>query len=111
MMYNLGCLSAETEELAQLRAAFFRQHPVHNAGVVIQFGLGEQVDDAAAGPGLGVGGAKHQPRNPGMHNGAGAHAARLQRHVKFASHQPIVADLTCSIPHRNNLCMGGGIPS
>src|SRR5476649_80927 len=70
------------EKIAQQRGAFFSPDPGGDTGMVIEPGLGEQVDHAAAGAGLGVGCAVDQARDTRMQHGAYAHHAGFQGDVK-----------------------------
>ena len=58
---------------------------------MIQPGLREQIDDAPASTGFGVGGTEYDTLDPRMHDRTGTHDTGLQGHVKRAIRQPIVA--------------------
>jgi hypothetical protein len=60
--------------------------------MVIQPGLCEQIDDAAAGACLGVRGAIDDAGHARVLDRAGAHRARLKGHIERAIVQPVVAE-------------------
>ena len=66
------------EEANQQSGGLVGQHAACHRQLVVEPGIGAQVVERAAGPGLRVGGAEHQPSHPRRHQGAGAHRARLQ---------------------------------
>src|SRR5450759_3074352 len=102
-------LTALAEEGAELGSALIGQHAWHEGRMMVELGFGKQVNYTAAGTRLGVGSTINHPPQPGVHDSASAHYAGFERHVELASHQPVIADPGCSIPHRNNLGMGGGV--
>ena len=66
----------------------------------------EQVQDRARAPRLGVPGSEDHPRDPRLHNSAGAHGTGLQRHIEGAVLQPPVPCLSAGLPDRRDLRMG-----
>src|SRR6185369_3578377 len=50
---------------------------------------------------LRIAGAIDDPADPGMHDGAGAHGAGLQRHEQFATGQTVIAE------HAGRIAQGG----
>jgi len=77
--------------------------------MVIQALDGEEIDDAAMYPGLGVTRTIDDARDPRMEDGPGAHRARLQGDEQLATRQAIVAEAACGIAQRGNFGMGSRI--
>src|SRR5205823_8368443 len=73
------------EELAEHAGAAFGQHASHDLRPVVQAAVGGDVVQRVTGAGLGVGAAVHHHRQPGLHDGPGAHRTRLQCDVEHAA--------------------------
>ena len=74
--------------------------------------LGEQIDDAAARAGLRIGRAEHQPANARVHDRAGAHRARLDRHIQLAAGKPVIAEcVRASRSAAISACAVGSLPA
>ena len=67
------------EELAQQRGALLLEHAAGHLGAVVEGGLGEDVEDAAGGAGLGVGGADRRRVGMRARTIAPAHIAQGSR--------------------------------
>jgi hypothetical protein len=79
------------EEVAQQVPALALQHARGELDAVVQARVLDEVLQRAAHPGLRVARAEDQVGDPGEHDRAGAHRARLQRHVERAPEQAPVA--------------------
>jgi len=77
--------------------------------MVIQALDGEEIDDAAVHPGLGVTRAIDDAGDPRMEDGSGAHGTRFEGHEQLATRQAIVAETARGITQRGNFGMGGRI--
>jgi len=77
--------------------------------MVIQALDGEEIDDAAVHPGLGIACTIDDARDPRMEDGAGAHRAGLQGHEQLATRQAIISEAARGIAQRGNFGMGGRI--
>ena len=66
-------------------------------------GMVDDLHDAADGSGLGIARAVDQPRNARMHDRSGAHRAGLQRDVKLAAAEPVIAQRARGFAQRQNL--------
>ena len=64
---------------------------------------------AAARAGLRVVRAEEHAADARVDDGAGAHGARLKRHIEVAVNQPFRSDLASRFAQRKNFGMGGGI--
>ena len=67
--------------------------------------IGDQVEHAAGSAGLGIAGAEHQPCDARMHHRHRAHRAGLQRHVKRAAQQAVIADVNAGLAQRDDFRM------
>jgi len=77
--------------------------------MVIQALDGEEIDDAAVYPGLGITRTIDDAGDPRMEDGPGAHRTRFQGDEQFATWQAIVAETARGIAQRGNFGMGGRI--
>jgi hypothetical protein len=77
--------------------------------VVVEGRLGEDVEDAAGGPRLRVGGAEDDRGDAGEDDRPGAHHAGLERHVEGGAGQPPAAQRLGGGADREDLGVGGGI--
>jgi serine protease len=76
---------------------------------VVEGGLGEDVEDAAGGAGLRIGGAEDNGGDAGEDDRPGAHRAGLERHVEGRAGKPPAAQCLGSSTNREDLGVGGGI--
>jgi hypothetical protein len=76
---------AAHEECRQQQPHSARRTPPVTVAVVVEPGLGEEIDDRPARPGLGIARAEHDTRDSRVQDRAGAHRARLDRHVELAA--------------------------
>lgn len=98
------------EEGAQQLAAFLCQEPPFATRMVVEALIrGQQVESPPGGSALGIGGAEHQPLDPGVDNGPGAHDARLQGDIEGRSWQPVVPDPARGLTEGQDLGMGTGV--
>ncbi len=74
--------------------------------MVIQSGFGKHIDNAAARAGFGIASAIYHARNACMHDGAGAHQARLKRDIQFAAWQAVVAQRLSRRAQRHHFSVG-----
>src|SRR5439155_14381492 len=81
-------IAPRREELREQLSRFVRENPAGHGGVMVELLLGKEIDDAAAGAGLGVGGAVDEPRDARVHGRPGAHGAGLERAVARAAFRP-----------------------
>lgn len=73
-------------------------------------GLREKTRAMIHRPALGIGGPIDKPAEPGVAQRAGAHRARLQRHIKRAAkRQAIITEARASFPQRQHFRMSAGI--
>ena len=85
---------------------------------MVETGHGAKVEDAAEGAGAGVRGREDHPRDPGLHDGPGAHRAGLQGHEELRPGKTVVARRPGRRPQRLDLrvrrrvaCPDGPVPS
>jgi hypothetical protein len=78
--------------MLQQRAGFSRQYSTHDAGMVIESGLRERIDDAPASAGLGILRTVYEAGDASMHDRARAHHARLERHIELTPAQTVVCE-------------------
>src|SRR5690606_21284243 len=71
-----------TEVVAQAGAGLVAQHAAGDFDAVVVARVGQQVEDAAGGAGLGIGGAVDHAGDAGVHHRHRAHRAGLQGHVQ-----------------------------
>src|SRR4051794_18860919 len=91
------------------RRALRCTYPWDDPGVVIESRFGEQVDHAAASPGLDFKSTEYKAANAGMHDGASTHDTRLDGHVQIAIRHSVIAKLAAGFTQRRNLGMRCGI--
>jgi len=97
------------KEFAQHLTAFFGKNAAGDLGLVIQFGLCEQVEHATGTARFGVMGAEYYPLEASVQDCAYAHHAGLQRDVKLAVWQAIVAPLLGRLPQRHDFGVRGRV--
>ena len=73
---------------------------------MVEGGLGEDVEDAAGGPGLRVGGAEDDLGDSGENDRPGAHRAGLERHVEGGARQAPAAERLGGGADREDLGVG-----
>ena len=76
---------------------------------MVEGGLAEDVEDAAGGAGLGVGGAEDDGGDAGEDDRAGAHRAGLERDVERRRRQPPAAERLGGGADREDLGVGGRV--
>ena len=84
-------LTAVGKKILQQGGALAPQYPTLHGGLVVQPGLGEQVEHRAGGPGLGVACCVHHAGQARVQHGSGAHRTGLECHVQRAAVEPVVA--------------------
>src|SRR6266849_1314739 len=89
---SASCRAPRRKKLRKQAPRLGRENAARHRRVVVEFLFRKQIHDAAAGAGLGVGRAIHEPRDARMHDGARAHGAGLERHVERAAFQTVVAE-------------------
>ncbi|MCY1170211.1 hypothetical protein D9M73_102740 [compost metagenome] len=97
--------AALAEKFLQQRGAFLSHDPALQFGLVVELGLGKQVDHRACSARFGVQRAKHHTLEPGMQHGAAAHGAGLQRDIQLAIIEPVIAQRTGGGAQRHDLGM------
>ena len=90
------------EKIAQQICALVSQQATADFGVVIEPGLGKQVDHTAACAGLWIRGTKYDSRYAGMHHGSSAHRAWFERDIETGAGQAVVAKTLRSRPQCAN---------
>ena len=108
---GLGLLqtAALAKKFAQWLATLFGQHTPLHLRLVVDLREGKKVKHRTRRTRFRLCSAIHHARKPGMDHGAAAHGARLQRDVKRAPIQPVVAQPLGCRPQRNDLGMGRGV--
>lgn len=83
--------ASRPEEPPQQVAGFVAEYAgLHVDAMVVPI-ADQGVEHAAGSAGLGIAGAEDDPRDARMHDGAGAHHARLERHVERGAWKTVVA--------------------
>ncbi len=106
---TLGGGPVALEESAQQLAALLRENAAERIDSVIESRQTEHVDETAGGTELWIPRAEHQPRHARVHQGRGAHDARLQGYVKHTAAQAIVAQRGGARAQCLDLRVRGGI--
>src|SRR5438105_4114534 len=106
-----GCsLAVSSEELVKQGRALRLEHPAADLRTVVETPVTHDVPERADGTGLGFPGPEHDPGDPGQHERAGTHGARLDRHREGAARQPpAVAEPGGRGPKRKDLSVCGGV--
>ncbi len=73
---------------------------------MVELGDIEDVEDAARGPGLGIGGPDYDPRHPSQHDRPRAHRAGLERHVHHRVEDPPASEMACRLAQGDQLGVG-----
>ena len=76
---------------------------------MVELGVIEDAEDAAAGSGFGVRGGIDQARDAGLEDGSGTHGAGLEGCVEGAVFEAIVVQCAASFTESNDLGVGGGV--
>ena len=97
------------EETLQQLCTLLGQHTSLHSGLVVQPGLGEQVQHRSCRPGAGLGRAEYDSFEPGMQHGAAAHGTGLQRDEQLAAVEPVVAQQPGGFAQGIDLGMAGGV--
>ncbi len=105
----LSFVSQRLEKIGQQLAALRLQHAGNDLGFVIETRFPQQVHQRPGASGFRVGGAVDHQRNAGLHDGAGAHRARLERDVQGAVEQPPCPQLLARLANSDDLRVGGWI--
>ena len=101
--------AAGAEEVGEERARFFGEGAGGEFDAVVERGVVHDGEDAAAGPGLGVGSGVDQARDAGVQDGAGAHGAGLERAEERAVEQAVVGECDAGGAEGDDLGVGGGV--
>ena len=83
-----------------------RQYPALHLCVVVQLGIGEQIQHRAGGTCFGVQGTKNHAFKARLQHGADTHGTRLKRYKKLAIVQAVVAQSQCCCTERHNFSVG-----
>src|SRR5689334_15067753 len=78
-------------------------------GVVIEARLEERIRNASARAGFGVARAVNNPRDARVQHRAGAHDARLERHVELTAGETVIAETLRGVTQRNDFGMRRGV--
>jgi hypothetical protein len=78
---------------------------------MVQTRVVDNIVKRTCGSGLGIARSEHEPRDSGMHDGAGAHDARFERAIQRHAGQPVVRALKSGSTHRYDFGVTGGIVS
>src|SRR5690606_25547171 len=98
------CASApDREEPAQQLGRIVAEKPALDDDAVIQPLAAYDVEHRSAGAGLRIRRRIHGPRDPRVHERAGAHRARPERYVERRARQAIVADPLSGRAQREHL--------
>ena len=112
-MVHAGLLTvfgtALTEKLLKQCCAVCRHDAALQYRMVVKSWLRKQVDNRACCTGFRVGSAKHHTFEPGVQHGTAAHGTGLQRDVKLAVIEPVVASSLRGGPQRNHFGMGSRV--
>src|SRR5215469_11997950 len=106
---SVSCRAPGGEERLQEGAAFRSEYTPDDLGRMSQPPVTKHVPEGACGPGLRVGRAVYQARQPGQHDGARAHGARLQRDDDRAAVQAPATKGPGCLPDRLHFRVSGGI--
>ena len=92
-----------------------RQHssamstPAESIDAMIEAGERKHIGHAARGARPRIPGPEHQPSHARVHDGRGAHQARLEGHIKGRVVEPVAAQGAAALAQGENLRMRGGI--
>lgn len=101
--------TARAEEVCQHGAALLGEQTGVYLDAMVEAGVVQDEQRAAAGACLGVRGGVDEATHPGMEDGGGAHRARLQGDVEIAAEKPVVAEAEAGLTESDNLGVGGGV--
>ena len=104
-----GVDAARPEKAVQRSGAFARQHAASDLRLMVERGLGKQVEQRTGRARFGVGRAKNHARQPRVQHGPGAHGARLQRHIQRAALQPVIAQRPRGLAQGGDFGMRAGV--
>ena len=99
-----GVDAARPEKAVQRSGAFARQHAASDLRLMVERGLGKQVEQRTGRARFGVGRAKNHARQPRVQHGPGAHGARLQRHIGRGALRALASGLRGA--QRHDFCVG-----
>ena len=98
-----------SEKFLNCLCAIRSQNAALDLDPVIQLAMIEHPQSRAARARLGIARAKDQASHARVHNGSGAHGARLNCNIQVGSLQPVVAQFPSGSPQRQDFRMRGGI--
>ena len=101
--------AALDEKVAQQLAAGVGQDSADELRAVVQARLAKQVEHRPRSARLGVGRTEYDTRQAGVQQRHGAHGAGLQRDVKLALRQPVVAQQGGGVAQGDYFSVGGGV--
>src|SRR5580658_573732 len=102
-------LSTTSKERLQHFGAAAGQHSAANLDPVVQLRMIQNLHHRMHGPGLGVVRAVYQALHAGMHQGAGAHRARLNCNKQSAVFETMVTNGCTGLAQRDDLGVGGRV--
>ncbi|AAW75461.1 predicted GTPases [Xanthomonas oryzae pv. oryzae KACC 10331] len=105
--WRLAALGSEV--IGQAQARLGRKHATAHPHTVIVARVGQQVEHAAAGAGLGVACGEHHARDPRMDHRHRTHRARLQGDVERAADQAVIGQAAPGVAHRHDFGMRAGV--
>src|SRR5690606_38037476 len=100
---------ADAEEVLEHLRALLLADPGDHLHAVVEAGVADHVPDRSGGTGLRVPRPEHDPADPGQHERARAHRARLQRDHEGAPVQPPAGERTGRLPQGEDLGVRGGV--
>jgi hypothetical protein len=100
--------TAPKELLQQLRAPAC-QHAPADLHLVVQLGVIQDLKHGMYGAGLGIVSAKYQTLDPGVHQSAGTHRARLNCNKQVTAAEAVIAQGFSGLAQGDDFGVGGGI--
>ena len=97
------------EESLQLQRRLSREHAALHLGLVVDLGMGKNVDDRPRRTGARIRSTKNHAFQPRVQHGAAAHGAGLQSDKQFTSVEAVITQRGGSGAHRHNFGVGAGI--
>ena len=94
------------KEFREQRGALFFQHAFYNLRLMVKFLHLQKIQDGSGTTRFGTHAADHNPVDPGLYQGAGAHLTGLQRHIHGHSLQPPVPDFFAGLVDCRDFRMG-----
>src|ERR1022692_839492 len=93
------------EESLELRRALFGEHAAKYVHTMIEAGQREHIDDTAGCARAPIPRAEHKAAHARVHDGGGAHDARLERHIERGVVEAVVVKRTARGTQSRNLRM------